>query len=196
MADVLLTHSNHLYYDRKQVRKMQPYPPLQTLLAAACLRQSGYSVALFDATLEAPESGFARALVEHRPRMVAVCEDNFNFLTKMCLLRNRELACWMAKASQEAGIPAIVNGADASDHAAEYLRAGFACVVKGEVEEAIVEVARHLLDGVGTMAELRAVAGTPHAPIENLDRLPMPAWDLVDASDHAAEYLRAVQARR
>ena len=40
MVDVLLTHSNHLYYDRKQVRKMQPYPPLQTLLAAACLRRS------------------------------------------------------------------------------------------------------------------------------------------------------------
>jgi hypothetical protein len=37
MVDVLLTHSNHLQSDRKQVRKMQPYPPLQTLLAAACL---------------------------------------------------------------------------------------------------------------------------------------------------------------
>ena len=48
MVDVLLTHSNHLYYDRKQVRKMQPYPPLQTLLAAACLRREGYEVALFD----------------------------------------------------------------------------------------------------------------------------------------------------
>jgi len=35
MADILLTHSNHLYNDRKQVRKMQPYPPLQTLIAAA-----------------------------------------------------------------------------------------------------------------------------------------------------------------
>ena len=39
MADILLTHSNHLYSDRKQVRKMQPYPPLQTLLAASLLRE-------------------------------------------------------------------------------------------------------------------------------------------------------------
>ena len=60
MADVLLTHSNHLYYDRKQVRKMQPYPPLQTLLAAACLRREGYEVALFDPALAAPEEGFSR----------------------------------------------------------------------------------------------------------------------------------------
>ena len=97
MADVLLTHSNHLYYDRKQVRKMQPYPPLQTLLAAACLRREGYEVALFDPALAAPEQGFEQALARHRPRLVAVCEDNFNFLTKMCLLRNRELAGWMAR---------------------------------------------------------------------------------------------------
>ena len=58
MVDVLLTHSNHLYNDRKQVRKMQPYPPLQTLLAAACLRREGYEVALFDPALEPPEDGF------------------------------------------------------------------------------------------------------------------------------------------
>ncbi|PYV26889.1 MAG: B12-binding domain-containing radical SAM protein, partial [Acidobacteria bacterium] len=56
MVDVLLTHSYHLYYDRKQVRKMQPYPPLGTLYAAALLRQQGFSVALFDTMLEDPES--------------------------------------------------------------------------------------------------------------------------------------------
>jgi hypothetical protein len=38
MSDILLAHSNHIYSDRKQARKMQPYPPLQGLLAAACLR--------------------------------------------------------------------------------------------------------------------------------------------------------------
>ena len=38
MADVLLTHSYHLPYDPKQVRKMQPYAPLGTLYAASALR--------------------------------------------------------------------------------------------------------------------------------------------------------------
>ena len=46
MVDVLLTHSYHLYYDRKQTRKMQPYPPLGTLYAAALLRSAGVSEAL------------------------------------------------------------------------------------------------------------------------------------------------------
>ena len=40
---------------------MQPYPPLQTLIAAALLRERGYSVALFDVTLAAsPDEEFRR----------------------------------------------------------------------------------------------------------------------------------------
>jgi radical SAM superfamily enzyme YgiQ (UPF0313 family) len=199
MVDVLLTHSNHLYNDRKQERKMQPYPPLQTLLAAACLRRKGYEVALLDSTLAAPEEGFLEALARHRPRVVAVCEDNFNFLTKMCLLRNRELAGWMARAARAAGVPAIVNGSDASDRAADYLEAGFSYVLEGEVEDSIVEVIQLLLSG-GTPPgpDPRGIAffdpqfgtlrKTPRrAPIADLDSLPMPAWDLIDA----AAYRRA-----
>jgi radical SAM superfamily enzyme YgiQ (UPF0313 family) len=196
MVDVLLTHSNHLPYDRKQVRKMQPYPPLQTLLAASCLRREGYEVALFDPALEPPEAGFAEALARHQPRLVAVCEDNFNFLTKMCLLRNRELAGWMAGAARRAGVPAIVNGSDASDRAAEYLAAGFSYVLEGEVEEAIVEVARLILGGgVPPGPEPRGIAFSgPHsgeirhtprrAPLSDLDSLPVPAWDLIDAAPY------------
>jgi radical SAM superfamily enzyme YgiQ (UPF0313 family) len=194
MADVLLTHSNHLYNDRKQLRKMQPYPPLQTLLAAACLRREGYEVALFDAALESPEAGFEEALARHRPRLVAVCEDNFNFLTKMCLLRNRELAEWMACTARRAGVPAIVNGSDAADRAVQYLEAGFSYVLEGEVEESIVEITRLLLDGEGAMPlrgiayrdpETGAVRHTPRrAPMTDLDSLPMPAWDLIDAAPY------------
>ncbi len=206
MVDVLLTHSNHLYNDRKQVRKMQPYPPLQTLLAAACLRREGYRVALFDPALEPPETGFEQALARHKPRLVAVCEDNFNFLTKMCLLRNRELAGWMARTACRAGVPAIVNGSDASDHAAEYLAAGFSYVLEGEVEDAIVEVVR-LMGGVGFSLptpgpELRGVAfhdprsgaarHTPRrAPIADLDSLPMPAWDLIDPDKYREAWTSA-----
>ena len=66
MADILLTHSNHLYSDRKQVRKMQPCPPLQTLMAAARLREVGFAVALVDVTLaESPLDAFREALEEH-----------------------------------------------------------------------------------------------------------------------------------
>src|ERR1700722_14788725 len=92
MADVLLTHSYHLYYDRKQTRKMQPYPPLGTLYAAPLLRSAGPSVPLFNTMLNDPRRGFQAAVEKHRPRVVVVYEDNFNFLTKMCLTRMREVA--------------------------------------------------------------------------------------------------------
>lgn len=201
MADILLTHSNHVYNDRKQVRKMQPYPPLQGLLAAACLRREGYSVALFDPTLESPD-GFVRALERHRPRLVAVCEDNFNFLTKMCLLRNRELALWMARMARRAGIPAVANGSDATDRAAEYLRGGFHYVIAGEVELALTEVARFMLSGLGDERQIGSLAfldpssgrterTRPLAPIRDLASLPMPAWDLLDAEPYRRAWMGA-----
>src|SRR5580658_3222544 len=142
MAEVLLTHSNHIYFDRKQVKKMQPYPPLQTLLAAAALRQRGIAVALFDAALNAPEQGFAAALDAHRPRLTIVCEDDFNFLSKMCLGRNRELAFSMAAAAAARSIPIAAHGSDASDHVTEYLSAGFDSILIGEVETTLLELPR------------------------------------------------------
>ncbi len=95
MADVLLAHSYFLAYDQKQTQKMRPYPPLATLFAASSLRAAGHSVALFDAMLAEGEHEFAAALDRHRPRVVALYEDNFNFLSKMCLTRMREAATTM-----------------------------------------------------------------------------------------------------
>src|SRR5258708_13134122 len=91
MADVLLTHSYHLPYDPKQVRKMQPYAPLGTLYAASALRAGDICVAVFDTMLEAPEPGFADALNQLHPKIVAIYEDDFNFLSKLCLTRMPEL---------------------------------------------------------------------------------------------------------
>src|SRR5258708_33417598 len=131
MADILLAHSNHLYFDRKQARKMQPYPPLQTLLAAACLQREGFEVGLFDCTLEYSDEQFRAALERHRPRMVALIEDNFNFLTKMCLTRNRQLAFFMCQAAKASGLLVAVNSSDAADHVDEYLRQGADFVIVG-----------------------------------------------------------------
>src|SRR5512142_2293441 len=142
MAEVLLTHSNHLYSDPKQVSKMQPYPPLQTILAAGVLEQHGIEAGLYDPTLESPREGFRGALERHRPRLVVVCEDDFNFLSKMCLARNRELAWWMARTATGQGIEAVAHGSDASDHAGAYLAAGFSSVIIGEVEATLLAFAQ------------------------------------------------------
>jgi len=192
MVDVLLTHSYHLFYDRKQVRKMQPYPPLGTLYAAALLRERGYSVAVFDAMLEDPERGFPEALEWHRPRIVAIYEDNFNFLSKMCLSRMRQVAFGMGDAARAAGATVVVNGSDPSDHIEEYLGRGFDFVLLGEAEWTLEELVKAVLEDserepaqVAGLAFRRRATGeiyrTPSRPqLRDLDALPLPARDLID----------------
>src|SRR3954451_3937403 len=107
--DVLLTHSNHVFSDEKQRQKMQPYPPLQTLLAAAVLRQSGLLVGVCDVAFESPKQKLTVAIEQAAPCLVVVCEDDFNFLTKMCLSRNRELAFWTARLAREHGCKTAVH---------------------------------------------------------------------------------------
>ena len=195
MADVLLTHSNHLYFDRKQVAKMQPYPPLQTLLAAAVLRERGISVALFDPTLNAPEDGFAEVLEVHRPRLVVVCEDDFNFLSKMCLGLNRELAFWMAATARAKAVPIAAHGSDASDHVAEYLGAGFDAVLIGEVETTLVELAegwpRASIRGLAYRESSSVWRNPPRELRADLASLPPAAWDLVDMDQYRRAWKQA-----
>ena len=70
MVDVLLAHSYFLLLDPKQHAKMRPYPPLNTLHAAAVLRNRGLEVAVFDAMLADDENDFRKALAEHQPKIV------------------------------------------------------------------------------------------------------------------------------
>ena len=196
MADVLLTHSYHLYYDRKQVRKMQPYPPLGTLYAAGLLRSKGISVAVFDTMLNDPEEHFQDALKRHHPRIVVVFEDNFNFLSKMCLTRMREVAYHILETSRQAGATVLVNGSDASDHTLDYLQKGFRCVLLGEAEWTLLEAVSHLLKGndetldqIAGLAYLQKETGelvkTAHRGLmRNLDQLPFPSRDLVDTNQY------------
>lgn len=196
MVDVLLAHSNHVAYDRKQVEKMQPYPPLQTLLAAAVLREAGIRVALCDVTFEPPRQALRRALEEHAPKLLVVCEDDFNFLSKMCLSRNRQVAFDMAWEARERGIATAAHGADASDHAAAYLNAGFDAVLIGEVETTLLELARgEAREKIAGLAFRDARGQTrftaPRQLRADLDALPLPARDLVDMEAYRSAWQEA-----
>jgi radical SAM superfamily enzyme YgiQ (UPF0313 family) len=195
LADVLLTHSYHLPYDRKQVRKMEPYPPLGTLYAAALLRMQGISVAFFDCMLQEPESGLREALRTHQPKIVAIYEDDFNFLTKMCLTRMRKLAWGMIETARRHGARVIVHGSDATDHAIEFLRRGAECILEGEAEYTLLYVVQALLTGAdpaktpgvrclsreGPGRAARTASGNT---CRRASTLPLPARDLLDLSKY------------
>jgi len=202
MSDVLLGHSFFLRNDLKQVQKMRPYPPLGTLYAASHLRERGYEVALFDATLAEGEHEFEEALARHRPRFLVLFEDSFNFLTKMCTLRMREAALEMIRAARAAGCRVVVNGSDATDHPALYLSAGADCVLLGDPETGVPELAAVWQEDAGAPLELvpgLVLAGTdgglrrtrPRAAVRDLDALPFPAWDLVDAEAYRRAWVGA-----
>jgi len=196
VADVLLTHSYHLFYDRKQTRKMKPYPPLGTLYAAAILRSLGISVAVFDTMLNDPEKEFEAILAKERPALVVIYEDNFNFLSKMCLTRMREVAFRILAASQDIGASVLVNGSDASDHVEDYLRKGFHCVMLGEAEFTLLEAVpqllknkKNVLDGIAGLAYLSPTTGDVvhtgrRGQLRHLDVLPFPARDLIDTRQY------------
>ncbi len=144
-VDVLLGHAMYMALDPKQMAKMRPFPPLATLVAAAILRAHGYRVAVFDAMLAQDERAFETALDDHPPRLVALFEDNFNFLSKMCLGRMRRAALAMIGQAGARGLPAVAAGSDATDDPAAYLAAGARAVIVGEGDHTLVDVVEALL---------------------------------------------------
>jgi anaerobic magnesium-protoporphyrin IX monomethyl ester cyclase len=140
MTTVLLGQSYYLRFDPKLWNAMQPYPPLGTLYAASYLRENGYDVALFDAMLAESEEEWATALDRVKPRFAVIYEDNFNYLSKMCLLRMRQAAFTMTGMARERGCITIVGGSDATDHADKYLEMGADFVLIGEGEITLLEL--------------------------------------------------------
>lgn len=201
MKDVLLTHSYHLPYDAKQLRKMQPYAPLGTLYAASALRDSGISVAVFDPMLEEPSEPFAVMLVEQRPRIVAVFEDDFNFLSKMCLTRMREVAWQLAEVSRSIGAILIVHGSDSTDNPSLFLENGFDFVLRGESEETLVRLCSSLLsgeavpeiDGLVRLGEGGGLVQSGRRLAKNpmWTELARPARDLIDLEPYRAAWAKA-----
>jgi anaerobic magnesium-protoporphyrin IX monomethyl ester cyclase len=198
---VLLGQSYFLRFDPKLFAAMQPYPPLGTLYAASYLRDRGYTVDLFDAMLAESESEWELALVRSQPKIAVLYEDNFNYLSKMCLLRMREAAFAMVKMARQRGCTVIVAGSDATDHAQAYLDAGAQYVLIGEGEQTLGELLDHLSKTGAEEAPLESILGlaferdgqlvvTPHRPdLKDLDALTFPAWDLVDIERYRAIWL-------
>jgi len=199
MTDALFGQGYFLRFDPKLWQAQRPYAPLGTLIAAAVLREAGHSVAVFDAMLATSERDWQAALDRHRPRVAVLFEDNFNYLSKMCLGRMREASLTMIRMARQAGARCVVSGSDASDHPAPYLEAGADVVIAGEGEITLREVLPALLSGrplsetpgLVFRQEGGLLRTQPRVPVKNLDALPRPAWDLIDV----ARYRSVWQAR-
>jgi len=195
MTQILLGQSYYLRFDSKLWEAMQPYPPLGTLYAASWLRQHGYGVALFDAMLAESEEEWAQALDVHKPQYAIIYEDNFNYLSKMCLLRMREAAFKMIDMAKARGCVVVLCGADATDHYNDYLAHGADYCIIGEGEETLIELLNQLSAGkeaehVIGVASRYTLQVTRRPDMTNLDQVPFPAWDLVDIQKYRNIWLK------
>lgn len=191
MTDILFGQSYYLRFDPKLYEAMMPYPPLGTLFAASFMREQGYEVALFDAMLAESEQEWAAALDKFQPKYAVIYEDNFNYLSKMCLLNMRTAAFTMTGMAKSRGIPVIICGSDATDHYPAYLDKNADYVIRGEGEYTLNELLAFLtgksttqpqnIPGLAFYDENKKLVVTPPRQVmKEPDALPFPAWDLVD----------------
>lgn len=206
MLSVLVAHSYFLEFDQKQRARAKPYPPLATLQVAAMLREMGHRVSLFDAMLATGPDQYADQACAVQPQVALFYEDNYNFLTKMCLGRMRQAACEMIARARLAGARVIVAGSDASDAPEAYLASGAHAVLIGEGLATLRAIVDRLAANPHTpVAEL--TAGLAGVALPGVDRrvdrgrpavLPpepkhpeRPAWDLVSIDDYRAVWDKA-----
>jgi anaerobic magnesium-protoporphyrin IX monomethyl ester cyclase len=205
MLSILVGHSYFLRFDHKQWERAKPYPPLATLQTAALLRSAGHSVAVFDAMLAEGPDQFCQQFQDVAPQLVVFYEDNFNFLSKMCLQKMRSAACRMISASRRGGARVFVAGSDATDSPQAYLSAGAEVVLLGEGLTTLSMLCERLALRPDTVtadlvAGLSEVAfskdGRVERPRGTIAAAPalhpgMPALDLIDLDKYRAIWRQA-----
>jgi anaerobic magnesium-protoporphyrin IX monomethyl ester cyclase len=197
--NILLTHSYFLRFDPKQWATGQPYAPLGTLYAAACLRQAGHKVSFFDTMFAMGSGEIASRLEEETPSVLVIYDDGFNYLTKMCLVNMREAAFSMITLAKQRDIKVIVSSSDATDRYEIYLEKGADFVLLGEAEQTLLQTVQAIetdaadfstIDGLAFSTDAVIVKTKRRAVMKDLDTLPLPAWDLVDMEPYKKMWLR------
>ncbi len=193
-SKVLFSHSYFYRLDAKQWKIAEPFPPLMTITAASYLRENGYEVDLFDVGLKKSEEGLEKVLDRFQPNYFVIFDDGFNWLTKMCLTTMRQAAFRMQKIAKARGIKVITCSSDSTDHEEKYLKNGADFVIKGEGEETLLELINSLeqksdtseVHGLSFEENGQVSLTTKRPPMRELDKLPLPAWDLVDIDQYTS----------
>ncbi|HUI61179.1 MAG TPA: radical SAM protein [Steroidobacteraceae bacterium] len=206
MLSILVCHSYFLRFDPKQVERGKPYPPLATLQVAALLRRAGHRVALFDAMLAEGVAEYEDKLAATQPDVVLLYEDNFNFLSKMCLGKMRRAACEMIGSARRAGARVIASGADVTDSPEPYLQAGADLALVGEGLATLLELIPRLDASPGARGGdlIEGLSGVAAVVDDNLVRLngakvlptaaqqaEFAAWDLVEMDRYRDLWMRS-----
>jgi anaerobic magnesium-protoporphyrin IX monomethyl ester cyclase len=205
MLSILVCHSYFLRLDQKQIARAKPYPPLATLQVVSLLRKAGHRVTFFGAMLADGIEEYERLLRNGEPQLVLFYEDNFNFLSKMCLAAMRQAACDMIGSARRSGARVIAAGPDVSDAPAPYLRAGADLTLVGEGLSALLELLPRLdeqpdassdtlvkgLSGVASFSGGNVLNASGSKDLPLVREAGLAAWDLVDMERYRDVWMRA-----
>lgn len=194
MSSILFSHSYYYQLDPKQWKNKTPFPPLGTLYAAALLRKNGYDIDLFDTNLRDNPYEILSVLENQKPKYLVIYDDGFNYLTKMCLTNMREACFEMIKIGKNNNCIVIINSSDSTDHFQKYLDTGADYVIQGEGEITLLELLNSIekgdsvdeIEGIVFKKNEEIQKNKSRAVLQNLDELPLPAWDLVDIDKYRA----------
>jgi anaerobic magnesium-protoporphyrin IX monomethyl ester cyclase len=98
----------------------------------------------------------------------------------------------MIISAKSASCKVIVCSSDASDHYEKYLNKGADYIIQGEGEITLLELINNLennkdistINGIVFKKENEIKINTKRAVLQNLDELPLPAWDLVEMNSY------------
>ena len=192
MSKVLFTHSYFYKFDPKQWRNREPYPPLGTITAAAYVRENDFEVSLFDTNLVDDPKDIISVIEKEKPEYLVIYDDGFNYLTKMCLTLMRDAAFELIAIGKKHDCKIIVSSSDSTDHFEQYIEKGADVILLGEGELSLLETLQAFNAG-DDLASIKGIVYKDGNSIKNsgrrivindLDILPMAAWDLVKMDDY------------
>ncbi len=179
---------------------MMPYLPLGTLYAAAFLKSKNYEVELFDSMLEDSEENIFFHLQKFKPKYLVIYDDDFNYLTKMCLERMRLAAFKMSEIGKKFGCIVIIHSSDSADNIEKYIENKVDYVIFGEGEDTLLEAIEFLekkstkklneIDGIAFKENNIIVKNQKRKVKINIDDFPFPLREIANLNLYKEQWIK------
>jgi anaerobic magnesium-protoporphyrin IX monomethyl ester cyclase len=198
---ILLAQSYFRILDQKELDKNMPYPPLGALYAATILKNFGYEIIFFDSMLSNSISELEIKIRSAKPDILVLYDDEFNYLTKMCLSNMRNAAVGFIKTAKELRIPSIVYSSDAADFPEGYLNAGCNSIIYGEGEITLKELlnsfktnhfdkVKYQINGIRFIEEGKIFSTDRRRLMEDINSLPIPDYSFINIDKYKNIWLK------
>jgi|SRR5690554_3419627 len=197
---ILIGQSYFRILDPKELKRRMPYPPLGTLYAATLLKNLNHKIIFYDAMMSKNPYEFLSLIEKEKPELILLYDDEFNYLTKMCLSKMRNKAVEFISKGKSLNIPVVVYSSDATDFPNDYLTAGCDAIIYGEGEETLLEVVnafdnndfgnqKEKIAGLKFLKDGAIVKTNKRDLLEDLNKLPVPDYSFIDMNEYRNEWI-------